>query len=160
VFLEHKHLYRQAYNKSQYPPDDFMIPFGKAKIVREGTHMSIITYGALVQRSVVAAKQAEQQGISVEVIDLRSLSPYDWHAIVASVKKTNKVLVAHEDSLSFGYGAEIAARIAGELFEYLDAPVQRVAALDTFVAYAPQLEDVILPQATDVAKAIQELHTY
>ena len=160
LFLEHKHLYRQTYNKSQYPPDDFMIPFGKAKIVREGTHMSIITYGALVQRSVVAAKQAEQQGISVEVIDLRSLSPCDWNAIVASVKKTNKVLVAHEDSLSFGYGAEIAARIAGELFEYLDAPVHRVAALDTFVAYAPQLEDVILPQAADVAKAIQELYSY
>jgi len=160
LFLEHKHLYRQAYNKSQYPPDDFMIPFGKAKTVREGTDMSIITYGALVQRSVVAAKQAEQQGISVEVIDLRSLSPYDWNAIVASLKKTNRVIVAHEDSLSFGYGAEIAARIAGELFEYLDAPVRRVAALDTFVAYAPQLEDVILPQATDVAKAIQELHSY
>jgi 2-oxoisovalerate dehydrogenase E1 component len=96
----------------------------------------------------------------VEIIDLRSLSPYDWNAIVASVKKTNRVIVAHEDSLSFGYGAEIAARIGGELFEYLDAPVRRVAALDTFVAYAPQLEDVILPQATDVAKAIQELHSY
>ncbi|CAN5833265.1 dehydrogenase E1 component subunit alpha/beta [soil metagenome] len=160
LFLEHKHLYRQAYNKSQYAPDDFMIPFGKAKIVREGTDMSIITYGALVHRSVVAAKQAEQQGIRVEIVDLRSLSPYDWKAIVASVKKTNKVIVAHEDSLSFGYGAEIAARIAGELFEYLDAPVARVAALDTFVAYAPQLEDVILPQAADVAKAITELHAY
>lgn len=160
LFLEHKHLYRQAYNKSQYPPDDFMIPFGKAKTVREGTDMSIITYGALVQRSVVAAKQAEQQGISVEIIDLRSLSPYDWDAIVATVTKTNRVIVAHEDSLSFGYGAEIAARISSELFEHLDAPVRRVAALDTFVAYAPQLEDVILPQASDVAKAIQELHSY
>ncbi len=160
LFLEHKHLYRQAYNKSQYPPDDFMIPFGKAKTVRKGTDLSIITYGALVQRSVVAAKQAEQQGISVEIIDLRSLSPYDWNAVAASVKKTNKVIVAHEDSLSFGYGAEIAARIAAELFEYLDAPVRRVAALDTFVAYAPQLEDVILPQTTDVAKAIAELHSY
>jgi len=160
LFLEHKHLYRQAYNKSQYPPDDFMIPFGKAKTVREGKDLSIITYGALVQRSLVAAKQAEQQGISVEVIDLRSLQPYDWNAIVATVKKTNKVIVAHEDSLSFGYGAEIAARISDELFEYLDAPVRRVAAMDTFVAYAPQLEDTILPQATDVAKAISELHSY
>jgi 2-oxoisovalerate dehydrogenase E1 component len=160
LFLEHKHLYRQAYNKSQYPPDGFMIPFGKAKTVREGTDMSIITYGALVQRSLVAAKIAEQQGISVEVVDLRSLSPYDWNAIVASVKKTNKAIVAHEDPLSFGYGAEIAARIASDLFEYLDAPVRRVAALDTFVAYAPQLEEAILPQATDVAKAIQELHNY
>ena len=141
LFLEHKHLYRQAYNKSQYPPDDFMIPFGKAKTVREGTDLSIITYGALVQRSLVAAKQAEQQGISVEVVDLRSLQPYDWNAITATVQKTNRVIVAHEDSLSFGYGAEIAARIADELFEFLDAPVRRVAATDTFVAYAPQLED-------------------
>jgi 2-oxoisovalerate dehydrogenase E1 component len=160
LFLEHKHLYRQAYNKSQYPPDDFMIPFGKAKTVREGNDLTIVTYGALVQRSLVAAKQVEQQGISVEIIDLRTLAPYDWDTIVRSVKKTNRVIVAHEDSLSFGYGAEIAARISGELFEYLDAPVRRVAALDTFVAYAPDLEDAILPQAANVAKAIQELHAY
>ena len=160
LFLEHKHLYRQAYNKSQYPPDDFMIPFGKARTVREGTDLSIITYGALVQRSVVAAKQAEQQGVSVEIIDLRTLAPYDWDAIVATVKKTSRVIVAHEDCLSFGYGAEIAARIGDELFEYLDAPVKRVAAMDTFVAYAPQLEDAILPQATDVAQAIAELKAY
>jgi 2-oxoisovalerate dehydrogenase E1 component len=160
LFLEHKHLYRQAYNKSQYPPDDFMVPFGKAKVVREGTDLSIITYGALVQRSMVAARQAEQEGISVEIIDLRSLAPYDWNAIAATVKKTNRVIVAHEDSLSFGYGAEIAARISADLFEYLDAPVRRVCALDTFVAYAPQLEDVILPQAADVAKAIAELRSY
>ncbi|HEV7743354.1 MAG TPA: dehydrogenase E1 component subunit alpha/beta [Pyrinomonadaceae bacterium] len=160
LFLEHKHLYRQAYNKSQYPPDNFMIPFGKAKTVREGSDLSIITYGALVQRSLVAAKQAEQQGISVELIDLRSLQPYDWNAIAESVKKTGKVIVAHEDSLSFGYGAEIAARISDELFEFLDAPVRRVAATDTFVAYAPQLEDVILPQVADVAKAIAELRSY
>jgi 2-oxoisovalerate dehydrogenase E1 component len=160
LFLEHKHLYRQAYNKSAYPGDDFMIPFGKAKTVREGKDLTIITYGALVQRSVVAAKQAEQEGISVEVIDLRSLVPYDWNAITESVKRTNRVIVAHEDSLSFGYGAEIAARIADELFEYLDAPVKRVCALDTFVAYAPQLEDAILPQPSDVAKAITELRAY
>jgi 2-oxoisovalerate dehydrogenase E1 component len=160
MFLEHKHLYRQAYNKSQYPPDDFMIPFGKAKTVREGNDLSIITYGALVQRSLVAAKQAEQKGISVEVIDLRSLQPYDWNAITATVQKTGKVIVAHEDSLSFGYGAEIAARIADGLFEFLDAPVRRVAATDTFVAYAPQLEDIILPQVGDVATAIAELHSY
>ncbi|MDQ3473604.1 MAG: thiamine pyrophosphate-dependent enzyme [Acidobacteriota bacterium] len=160
LFLEHKHLYRQTYNKSQYPPDDFMIPFGKAKTVREGTDLSIITYGALVQRSVVAAKQAEKEGVSVEIIDLRTLAPYDWKAIVATVKKTGRVIVAHEDCLSFGYGAEIAARIADELFEYLDAPIKRVAALDTFVAYAPQVEDAILPQATDVAKAIAELKAY
>ncbi|HET6854803.1 MAG TPA: dehydrogenase E1 component subunit alpha/beta [Pyrinomonadaceae bacterium] len=160
LFLEHKHLYRQAYNKSQYPTEDFMIPFGKAKKVREGTDLSIITYGALVQRSLVAAKQMEQEGISVEIVDLRSLVPFDWNAIAETVKKTNRVIVAHEDSLSFGYGAEIAARITGELFEYLDAPVKRVCALDTFVAYAPQLEDAILPQVSDVAKAIAELKAY
>jgi 2-oxoisovalerate dehydrogenase E1 component len=160
IFLEHKHLYRQAYNKSPYPGDDFMIPFAKAKTVREGTDLSIITYGALVQRSVVAAKEAEKQGISVEIIDLRTMSPYDWDAIAGSVKKTSRVIVAHEDSLSWGYGAEIAARISNELFEYLDAPVRRVAALDTFVGYAPQLEDFILPQSADVLKAITELISY
>ncbi len=160
IFLEHKHLYRQAYNKSPYPGEDFMVPFGKAKTVREGSHVSIITYGALVQRSVVAAKEAEKQGISVEIIDLRSLSPYDWNAIAESVKKTSRVIVAHEDSISWGYGAEIAARISLELFEYLDAPVHRVGALDTFVAYAPQLEDAILPQAADVLKAITDVNSY
>ncbi|MDX6712685.1 MAG: 2-oxoisovalerate dehydrogenase component [Blastocatellia bacterium] len=160
LFLEHKHLYRQAYNKSQYPGDDFLIPFGKARTAREGKDVSIITYGALVQRSLVAAKQAEQQGISVEVIDLRTLQPYDWNAIAESVKKTNRVIVAHEDSLSFGYGAEIAARISDQLFEFLDAPVKRVAALDTFVAYAPVLEDTILPQVDDVLKTILEVNGY
>jgi 2-oxoisovalerate dehydrogenase E1 component len=161
LFLEHKHLYRQAYNKSQYPPDGFLVPFGKAKTVREGTDLTVITYGALVQRSLVAAKQAEQQqGINAEVIDLRTLTPYDWDAIARSVKKTNKVLIAHEDTRSFGYGAEIAARVADELFEYLDAPVRRVAALDTFVAYAPVLEDHILPQSDDVYRAVTELYAY
>jgi 2-oxoisovalerate dehydrogenase E1 component len=160
LFLEHKHLYRQAYNKSPYPGDEFIIPFGKAKTVREGTDLSIITYGALVQRSLVAAKQAEKDGVSVEVIDLRTLNPYDWNAIEESVKKTSRVIVAHEDTMSWGYGAEIAARIGNELFEYLDAPVRRVAAMDTFVAYAPQLEDAILPQVADVLKAIVELREY
>ncbi|MDT4965385.1 MAG: 2-oxoisovalerate dehydrogenase component [Acidobacteriota bacterium] len=160
LFLEHKHLYRQTYNKSQYPSSNFLIPFGKAKTVREGADLTIITFGALVQRSLVAAKQAEQQGINVEVVDLRSLYPYDWEAIARSVKKTSRAIVAHEDPLSFGYGAEIAARISDELFEHLDAPVRRVAALDTFVGYAPQLEDAILPQVDDVLKAITELHRY
>jgi 2-oxoisovalerate dehydrogenase E1 component len=160
LFLEHKHLYRQAYNKSQYPPDNFLIPFGKARTVREGNDLSIITYGALVQRSVVAAKQAEAQGVSVEIIDLRTLAPYDWEAIAATVKKTSRIIVAHEDTRTHGFGAEIAARIGDELFEYLDAPVRRVAALDTFVAYAPQLEDHILPQPEDVLRAITELKAY
>jgi 2-oxoisovalerate dehydrogenase E1 component len=160
MFLEHKHLYRQAYNKSAYPGDDFMIPFGKARTVRAGNDLSIITYGALVQRSVVAAKEADKQGISVEIIDLRTLNPYDWNAIAESVRKTSRVIVAHEDSVSWGYGAEIAARISSELFEHLDAPVRRVGALDTFVGYAPQLEDAILPQSSDVLKAVMELHHY
>ncbi len=160
LFLEHKHLYRQVYNKSEYPSDEFMIPFGKAKVTQEGTDVSIITYGALVERSRQAAKKLEKDGISVEIIDLRSLAPYDWEAIEKTVKKTNRVIVAHEDSLSFGYGAEIAARISDELFEYLDAPVRRVGATDTFVAYAPQVEDYILPQADDVEKAVNELMKY
>jgi 2-oxoisovalerate dehydrogenase E1 component len=160
MFFEHKHLYRQAYNKSAYPGDDFMIPFGKAKTVREGTSVSIITYGALVQRSVVAAREADKQGISVEIVDLRTLNPYDWNAIAQTVRKTSRVIVAHEDSISWGYGAEIAARISTELFEHLDAPVQRVGALDTFVGYAPTLEDAILPQSADVLHAIVELHNY
>ncbi|HLL77291.1 MAG TPA: transketolase C-terminal domain-containing protein, partial [Pyrinomonadaceae bacterium] len=160
LFLEHKHLYRQAYNKSQYPPDGFLIPFGKAKTVREGTDLTIITYGATVQRSLVAAKQAEQQGINAEVIDLRTLAPFDWDSIARSVKKTSKLLVVHEDTLTHGFGAEVAARASSELFEWLDAPVRRVGALDTFVAYAPQVEDAILPQPEDVLRAITELYSY
>ncbi|MCO5332497.1 MAG: thiamine pyrophosphate-dependent enzyme [Pyrinomonadaceae bacterium] len=160
MFLEHKHLYRQVYNKSQYPSNEFLIPFGKAKTVREGTDVTIITFGALVERSNQAAKRLEQQGISVELIDLRTLVPYDWEAIAASVKKTSRVIVAHEDPISYGYGAEIAARISNDLFEYIDAPVRRVGATDTFVAYAPQVEDFILPQSEDVENAIVELMKY
>ena len=160
LFLEHKHLYRQVYNKSAYPGSDFLIPFGKAKTVREGSDVTIVTFGALVERSNQAAKRLEQQGVSVEIIDLRTLVPYDWEAIAESVKKTSRVIVAHEDPLSYGYGAEIAARISDELFEYLDAPVKRVGATDTFVAYAPQVEDFILPQSDDVEKAVQELMKY
>lgn len=160
LFLEHKHLYRQVYNKSQYPSPEFLIPFGKAKVVREGTDVTIVTYGALVQRSFEAAKRLEKQGISVELIDLRTLVPYDWERVAESVKKTNRVIVAHEDPISYGYGAEIAARIADELFEYLDAPVKRVGATDTFVAYAPQVEDFILPQIEDVERAAADLMKY
>jgi 2-oxoisovalerate dehydrogenase E1 component len=160
LFLEHKHLYRQVYNKSQYPSSEFLIPFGKARKVREGGDVTIITYGALVERSNQACKRLETQGISVELIDLRTLVPYDWEAIAESVKKTGRAIVAHEDAVSFGYGAELAARISNELFEYLDAPVRRVGATDTFVAYAPQVEDFILPQSEDVEKAVQELMKY
>lgn len=161
LFLEHKHLYRQPYNRGPYPGPNYMIPFGKAKIVRPGRDLTIITYGALVHRSLLAAEQVrEQHGLDVEVIDLRSLNPYDWETISRSVKKTSKVIVAHEDSLSWGFGAEIAARIADELFEYLDGPVRRVGALDTFVAYSPDLEDVILPQVEDLVNAILDLAAY
>ncbi|HEY3174903.1 MAG TPA: thiamine pyrophosphate-dependent enzyme [Candidatus Polarisedimenticolia bacterium] len=161
IFLEHKHLYRQTYNKEPYPGPDFMIPFGKAKTVLAGNDITLITYGALVERSARAAKKAaELHGVSVEVIDLRSLAPFDWQAIEASVKRTGRALVVHEDVLSFGYGAEIAARIGGELFEYLDAPVRRVAAKDTWVAYEPGLEDAVLPQEHDVLAAIEALARY
>ncbi len=161
LFLEHKHLYRQTYNKAPNPGPNFMIPFGKAKVVREGADLTVVTYGAVVQRALVAAKEAEEAtGLSVEVIDLRSLNPVDWETIFASVRKTSRVLVAYEDSLSWGYGAEISARIADEAFEWLDAPVRRVAATDTFVAYAPDLEDVILPQVGSLKAAMLELGGY
>jgi 2-oxoisovalerate dehydrogenase E1 component len=161
LFLEHKHLYRQTYNKSRHPGHDYSIPLGKAKVVREGDDLTIITYGALVQRSLVAANQAaEQLGLRVEVIDLRSLNPYDWPAIERSVRKTSRAIVAYEDPLSWGYGAEIAARISSELFDHLDAPVRRVASLDCFVAYAPEVEDAILPQTEDLLREIRALAAY
>ncbi len=160
LFLEHKHLYRQTYNKGVYPGTDYMIPFGKARKVREGQSLTLVTYGALVNRSLVAAQKAETEGISVEILDLRSLSPYDWNAIAESTRKTNRVLVAYEDTRSFGYGAEIAARIGEELFDLLDAPVRRLAAKDTWVAYNPDLEDATLPQSADLENAIRELARY
>ncbi len=161
LFLEHKHLYRQTYNKAPNPGPNFMIPFGKAKVVRQGRDLTVVTYGAVVQRALVAAKELEERdGVSVEVIDLRSLSPVDWEAITASVTKTSKVLVAYEDARSWGYGAELAARIADECFPWLDAPVKRVASTDTFVGYAPRLEDFILPQVEDLARAMRDLHAF
>jgi 2-oxoisovalerate dehydrogenase E1 component len=160
MFFEHKHLYRQPYNRAAYPGPDFSIPFGKARVVREGTDVTLITYGAVVHRAEVAAADLGRQGISVEIIDLRSLSPYDWEAIARSVQKTNRVIAAYEDSISWGYGAEIAARIADELFDHLDAPIRRVAATDTFCAYQPKLEDEILPQTEDIVRAVQELNGY
>ncbi len=157
MFLEHKHLYRQTYNKGRNPGADYMIPFGKANVVREGEALTIVTYGALVERSLRAVKQT---GIDAEVIDLRTLAPYDWETISASVKKTNKVVMVYEDNISWGYGTEIATRIADELFEWLDGPIKRVAALDSFCAYHPDLEDRILPQIDDVAQAIEWLNAY
>ncbi len=161
MFLEHKRLYRETYGRAPYPGPEYMIPFGKARTVREGTDVSVITYGAVVPRALQAAQRMEREHhVSVEVIDLRTLSPYDWEAIAASVRKTSRVIVAYEDVLSWGYGAEIAARIADELFEQLDAPVRRVAAMDTFCAYQPVLEDEILPQAADLYEAMLKLSEY
>jgi 2-oxoisovalerate dehydrogenase E1 component len=160
LFLEHKHLYRQTYNKGEYPGAEYMIPFGKSSVRRDGTDVTVITWGALVQRSLLAAQQAEKDGVSAMVVDLRSIIPFDWEGIAQAVRKTNRVVIAHEDQLTCGFGAELAARIADELFEHLDAPVRRVAALDTPVAYAPNLEEVILPQSADVLKAIKDLAAY
>ena len=160
IFLEHKHLYRQTYNKSQNPGPNFMIPFGKAKVVKGGAAITLVTYGATVQRALAAARDVAERGIDVEVIDLRTLSPWDRETVFASVKKTSRVIVGYEDSLSWGYGAEIAAAIADECFAWLDAPVRRVASADTFVGYAPQLEDAILPQVSTFVRAYEEIAAF
>ncbi len=161
LFLEHKKLYREMYNRAPYPGPDFMIPFGKARIARAGESLTVVTYGAIVQKALHAAQEIQDStGATVEVIDLRTLSPYDWNAIRSSVEKTSRVIVAHEDTLSFGYGAEIAARIADELFGHLDAPVKRVAALDTWVGYHPDLEAAILPQTSDLKRAMNQTLAY
>jgi 2-oxoisovalerate dehydrogenase E1 component len=161
LFLEHKRLYRESYGRAPYPGSEYMIPFGKAKVVHPGTDLTVITYGAVVPRALQAAQKLErEQGVNIELIDLRSLNPFDWDTIAASVTKTNRALVAYEDTLSWGYGAEIAARIAEKLFDQLDAPVRRVAAKDTFVAYQPILEDAILPQPNDLYLAMKELAEY
>jgi 2-oxoisovalerate dehydrogenase E1 component len=157
LFCEHKHLYRQTYNKAPYPGPDHMVPFGRASVVREGRDVVVFTWGALVQRTLLAAQQAERDGISVAVVDLRSIVPCDWEAVADWTRRTSRVVVAHEDQLTCGFGAEIAARIADELFEHLDAPVKRVAALDCPVAYAPALEERILPGTADVLAAVRAL---
>jgi 2-oxoisovalerate dehydrogenase E1 component len=161
LVLEHKRLYREPFGKSPDPGPEYSIPFGKAATVRSGTDLTIVTYGAVVPRALQAAQRAERElGVQVELLDLRTLSPYDWEAIATSIHKTNRVLVAHEDMQSWGYGAEIAARIADELFDELDAPVRRVAGMDTFVAYQPVLEDEILPQPERIFRAIESLARY
>ncbi len=161
LFLEHKRLYREPFGRAPYPGPEFTIPFGKARVWKEGSDLTIVTYGATVPRSLQAAQRLEREkGVSVEVLDLRTLNPYDFEAIAASVTKTSRVLIVHEDTLSWGYGAEIAARIASELFDKLDAPVERLGAKDTFVAYQPELEDQILPQAEDIFQAALKLSNY
>jgi 2-oxoisovalerate dehydrogenase E1 component len=160
LFLEHKHLYRQTYNKGEYPGSGYMVPFGRSALKRDGTDVVVVTWGALVQRSILAAQQAEKDGISTMVIDLRTIIPFDWNAIADAVKQTSRIVIVHEDQLTCGFGAELAARVASELFEYLDAPVRRVGAMDTPVAYCPDLEEVILPSSADVLKAIRETAEY
>ncbi|MFZ0271424.1 MAG: dehydrogenase E1 component subunit alpha/beta [Acidobacteriaceae bacterium] len=161
LFFEHKRLYRETYGRAPYPGPDYTIPFGKARIVREGKHLTLVTYGAIVPRALQAAQRAHRElGIETEILDLRTLNPYDWEAIATSVEKTSKVVIAHEDMISWGYGAEIAARIGEELFDSLDAPVRRVGALDSFVAYQPVLEDAILPQPETIFNAIADLAKY
>jgi 2-oxoisovalerate dehydrogenase E1 component len=162
LFLEHKKLYREPYNRSPHPGQDFSIPFGCALVVKPGRNLTVITYGALVQKTLVAAAGIEKRHpeASIEVIDLRTLAPYDWEAIRASVEKTSRVIVAHEDCVSWGFGAEIAARIADELFARLDAPVRRVGALDTWVGYHPQLENATLPQVEALAAEMERLLAY
>jgi len=160
LFLEHKHLYRQTYNKAAYPGPSYQIPFGRARVRREGADVVVITWGALVQRTLLAAERASQSDVNVQVLDLRTLAPYDWTTIAASVTQTNRVVVAHEDQLTCGFGAELAARIADELFDQLDAPVKRVGALDCPVAYHPILEEAILPQTDDVLQAIMTVAEY
>ncbi len=161
LFFEHKRLYRETFGRAAYPGPEYAIPFGKANLLRQGKDLTVITYGAVVPRALRAAQQASSElGLEVDLLDLRTLSPYDWEAIATSVQKTGRVIVAHEDMLSWGYGAEIVARIADELFEYLDAPVKRVAAMDTFVAYQPVLEEAILPQPEDLFRAMAALGKY
>ena len=160
LFFEHKHLYRQTYNKGEYPGPDYMIPFGRAAVRREGTDVVVFTWGALVQRALLAAQQAEKEGISAAVVDLRTLVPCDWETVSRWVAKTSRVVVAHEDQLTAGFGAEIAARIADREFSHLDAPVRRVASMDTPVAYCPDLEEVILPNAANVLDAIRDVVRY
>jgi len=162
LFLEHKRLYREPYNRTQHPGPDYLIPFGKAKVVKPGANLTIVTFGALVQKSLQAALQIEQQNprATVEVIDLRTLNPYDWAAIQASVEKTSRAMVVHEDTLSWGFGAEISARIASELFGRLDAPVGRIGALDTWIGYAPSLENEILPQVENIVDEATRILAY
>jgi 2-oxoisovalerate dehydrogenase E1 component len=160
LFLEHKHLYRQPYAKSPYPGPDYTVPFGRARVVREGDDVTIVTYGALVQRSYLAAQELAEEGIEAEILDLRTVMPFDMDAVARSVKKTGRVIVAHEDTLTCGFGAEIAARVADQCFTDLDAPVKRVAALDVYCAYAPTSEEYLLPQKDTMVRAIREIAAY
>jgi 2-oxoisovalerate dehydrogenase E1 component len=160
LFLEHKALYRQSYAAAPEPDRDYLLPFSQAVIRHEGKDATVVTYGALVQKSMEAAKILQPQGLEIEVIDIRTIVPLDMETILNSVRKTNKVLVAHEDSLFQGFGAEISAQIAEHSFQHLDAPVKRLAARDTPIGFSPVLEDTILPQTADLVTALQQLVAY
>ena len=160
LFLEHKHLYRQTYNKDVYPGPDYTLPFARSAVRREGTDVTVLTWGALVQRTLQAAERVSQEGIDVRVVDLRTIAPYDWEGITRAVQATNRVVIAHEDQVTCGFGGELAARIADELFDQLDAPVKRVGALDCPVAYSPVLEEAILPQVSDVLDTVRDVARY
>ena len=160
IFCEHKGLYRASFAAVPEPDAEFCLPFGVAKIVREGTDISIITWGMMVQRSLEAARKLEDTGTSVEVIDLRTLNPLDTETILKSVRKTGKILIVHEDTLTGGFGAEIVAIIANEAFGRLDAPIKRVAAKDAPVPYGPTLENAMLPQTADIVKSLEELASF
>ena len=160
MFLEHKHLYYQGYNRTADPGEDYMIPFGKARVAREGSDATIVCWGALVQKSLDVSKKMEAKGMSIEVIDARTLAPFDIDTVVESIKKTNRVMIAHEEHKTSGFAGEIAALINEHCFEYLDAPIMRLASKDTHVAYCPGLEEVILPQTKDVEDKLQQLVEY
>ena len=161
MFCEHKGLYRQSFAASPEPGPDYMLPFGRARIAKSGEDVSVVTWGMLVQRSLEAARKIEGElGVSIEVVDLRTLNPLDRETILGSVRKTGKVIIAHEDTLTCGFGAEIAAIIAEEAFQRLDAPVIRVAAADTAVPYGPTLESAMLPQESDLIEALRTLVRY
>lgn len=160
LFLEHKFLYRQGFAKSPEPDADYYIPFGKASVKKEGEDMTIITYGAMVEKAIRASKEMEKRGVGVEVVDLRTIVPLDMETVINSVKKTGKVIVFHEDSKFMGFGAEIAAEISEKCFEYLDAPVKRLAGLDVHVPFHPVLEKTALPQDSWILEACEELAAY
>jgi 2-oxoisovalerate dehydrogenase E1 component beta subunit len=158
LFFEHKHLYRRI--KAEVPDERYTVPIGKARIHREGEDVSVITWGAMVYTADEAAKELEGEDVSVEIVDLRSVAPWDKQAVLESVRKTSKVLVLHEDTRTGGFGGEIAATIAEEAFEDLDAPVKRIAAPDTPVPFSPPLEKAFIPQVADVAAGLRELAEY